>query len=237
MLDLLQATARPGCVSEQKLRGAILEHIRAFKAAHGPDPLTAKAHYALAHIWQYLRKYGFIPNTLVHERKHKIAKKYADHLDNTSAGYDQSVFEECVSHSIHRLTESPSLLLDPALINPGRPTKAVLKFLREAFGNNCAFSTSNVCRFARRGACAVGDVVLFKIDGSWAAGRVWVHASVDGVLLTGANMWELQRWEKELSMWKAGDRAMLLESTLIREVCVWTEDAGTVTILHPVTVV
>ena len=54
-----------------------------FAQAHitlfGEDACPPKFHYAL-HLWQFLERFGALPNCLVHERKHKLVTRYLEDL-------------------------------------------------------------------------------------------------------------------------------------------------------------
>jgi hypothetical protein len=54
---------------------AIMDHATLFTAVHGEDAAPPKFHFAL-HMGSFLRKFGVLPNCVVHERKHKVIKRY-----------------------------------------------------------------------------------------------------------------------------------------------------------------
>ena len=119
MLDLLLASARGG-VSPEALETAIVQHMDDFKSAFGEEHVAPKGHYVL-HLPEMLHRLGFLPNTLVHERKHKTVKRFGDAVSNTGAGFDRGILEEVTCHALHAMATAPGLKLELGLQEPKNP--------------------------------------------------------------------------------------------------------------------
>ena len=74
VLDLL-THAGDARVTPEILTHAIQVHTKLLVDVHGPSVAPPKVHFAL-HMGGFLRKFGVLPNCVVHERKHKVVKRY-----------------------------------------------------------------------------------------------------------------------------------------------------------------
>lgn len=236
IIELCQLAARPGVVAADALQDAIVAWCSAFSDAFGEDDLPPKTHFVY-HIVRWLRKYGFLLNTLVHERKHKTIKAHGDTMDNSGDGFDEHVLEEVTAHAFYRLAECEALALPLGLINPTAPPKGQLEFLRQTWPAARALYVATTCRFDRRGVCSVGDVVTFKgVGSSSSAGRIWFIAEIDNELLVcGLYLWTSVQRFMNYSTWRNGGEWGLLEAKDIEEVCIWSGDDELYTIINYLT--
>lgn len=242
VLDLLLASARGG-VSPKALETAIVQHMDDFKSAFGEENVAPKGHYVL-HLPEMLHRLGFLPNTLVHERKHKTVKRFGDAVSNTGAGFDRGILEEVTCHALHAMATAPGLKLELGLQEPKNPPNTLCRTLEVVFGFNPRCTYSQTCRFSKWGTCCVGDAVFWKEDGHWRVGQVLWHinvvsactSQVDDATLTGLTAWELRRWTAASSTWLAQANTTLIRSLAICDTCIWSldEHAGVATVLHPI---
>ena len=82
LVDLVIATTRIK-VSPARLLGAVHRFLKAFTDAFGFEYLTPKCHWLL-HLPESLERFGFLLMCFVLERKHRVPKRYATELKNTS---------------------------------------------------------------------------------------------------------------------------------------------------------
>ena len=137
-------------------------HYAAHAVAYGYTLFVPKHHFML-HIPRQLARFGFLVACFVHERKHKIAKRWAVPLCIArQRSFDRSVLEECTMAHMHSLKEP---LLKPCLPEAVQASPKVVAALR-ACGFTSAESalTSQTARVQGR-SIAVGDVVLYKGTG------------------------------------------------------------------------
>lgn len=98
VLGLLQSTARRP-VEPEVLEKAVGDHLRAFRQLYGPEAMTPKFHYAL-HFGHFLRRLGWLPNAFVHERKHKMPKRFANQAGRcTSQNFKTGCRTYCCSNT------------------------------------------------------------------------------------------------------------------------------------------
>ena len=103
VLDLV-THAITGDVSEKALADAIQAHYTAHLAAYGQDLWTPKFHFVM-HLPEDLRRFSFLIACCVHERKHRLAKRWAVTLDSKN-GYENTLLEEC-TYSHLQAVEQP----------------------------------------------------------------------------------------------------------------------------------
>ena len=82
VLDLLMHV-HDDKVTPDLLGKALADHADAFVTLLGPAACLPKNHFAL-HIAQFLERFGVLPNCLVHERKHKLIKRFLEESCFTS---------------------------------------------------------------------------------------------------------------------------------------------------------
>ena len=119
VVDLLWLCSRPWVAQPETLDAAMSAWMLAVKAAFGEEAMPPKAHYQ-RHVSRWLRKYGFLINTFVHERKHKTIKKFVEKHPGGD-GMDEHVLKEVTAHSLHQLGVSPALELAIGLQHPTAP--------------------------------------------------------------------------------------------------------------------
>ena len=83
-------------VTPSALDVAIDAHTKAFVACHGTDNVGPKLHW-MQHFGTCLRDAGKLLNCWVHERKHKVAKRFGTFTTNTSQNWEGDVLEECTN--------------------------------------------------------------------------------------------------------------------------------------------
>ena len=100
VLDVMVMGMRQ-CISWQEVNNRVSAHLRLFKAAHGAGAMVPKHHFSL-HLSDCLRRHGILLSCFVHERRHKLVKRFANQLSNPHSGYEFSILKDaCLSHIQH----------------------------------------------------------------------------------------------------------------------------------------
>ena len=154
--------------------------------------MIPKFHWTV-HLPRHLARFNCLPNTWVHERKHRVAKRYANDVKNLQI-YERSVSKEIICHNLADLAVSGIFDLCTAVIQPHRPTRALLAFLRGEIGPNATCDNCRTAAAARIGgkgdSCCKSDVVFIKAAcGGIHAGRVWFHIESDGSTYSLVDLW------------------------------------------------
>ena len=93
-MDLLGGV-NTGCISPAMLADAIARHYAAHVVAYGHTIFAPKHHFML-HIPQQLERFKFLVACWVHERKHKIIKRWAVPMCMTrQRSYERSLLVDC----------------------------------------------------------------------------------------------------------------------------------------------
>ena len=175
-----------------KLRTAIRRLLRLCLRSRWRDWMIPKFHWTV-HLPRHLARFGCLPTTWVHERKHRVAKRYSNGVRNLS-DYERSVSKEIICHNLADLVVSGLFDLYTALIHPHVPTSALLAFLRGDLGLNATYENCRTAATARIGgkgdSCCKSDVVFIKAAGGGIhAGRVWFHIELDGSAFSLVDLW------------------------------------------------
>ena len=101
LLDLLVASPH-GTVTSDMLRTTGDNFLRACVNAGWRERLIPKFHWII-HLAIELKHFGLLLTCWVHERKHKMVKRYSDQVRNTKT-YEKSVLSEVICHHIAELT-------------------------------------------------------------------------------------------------------------------------------------
>ena len=121
----------------------------------------------------------------VHERKHKMLKRYLNDIRNTIV-FEKSVLSEATCHHIQAMI-AKSFNFETGLLKPRKASRATAAFILELLElpAGTPVMTSSTARHRPLATSSVGDVVLYNDpDGYMTAGQVWTHLSVDGVPVT-----------------------------------------------------
>jgi hypothetical protein len=169
LLDL-----KAGTVTADALTTAIKNHLDLYTIAYGDTAVRPKHHFAL-HLGPQLRRFGFLLSTFVHERKHRVVKKYTRDRRNLQS-WDLGAIEEITCHQLWELGKP---LLNT--FSTSKPRPKMLDVLREVFPgvqHDASFSLVNDIK-VHGGAANVGDVVTCTFDNNSVLGEL-----VLGVVVT-----------------------------------------------------
>ena len=238
VIELLRATARGG-VSPSTLQKAIEAHLRTFRNLYGADCMIVKHHFAL-HLPMFLQKLGFLPSCFVHERKHKVAKRYGNQITNLSSNWEKSVLREVTSHHIAALTIDCGHHFGDgvALVHPAVPSSKFTQALIEQLqisGLECTFSTALCAKINKHERCWKGDVV--EVSSGNFVGEVKWHLAVktpqETIYLSCVSKWHKVSHGNGFSKWRRTDEMeVCLTSAIVRSL-VWSRSGDDVTRLSP----
>ena len=227
-VDLVCASAKTN-FDPCKLDQAAEKFLGLFVNAFTFEWLTPKFHWLL-HIGDLYARIKLLPNCFVLERRHRIPKRYATELSNTSRRANSSLLMEVTSHHL-ALINLPGAFDNAIGLVGGRPcSKKLRKLLTEHLEcENCWEVLTGACsRHSTYGICHTGDVVLIKEGSSFRAGQVLLHACVENVPLTVVSAWDLHSLEAELgyAKWHLSRKRMLIETKDILDTVCHTKLSG-----------
>ena len=122
-----------------------------FTKAWATEPFTPKLHWLL-HYSDELQAHGTLFSCFVHERKHKVIKRYGNPIANMrvadrSDGFEESVMNEVSCHHIAMLKNFDTKNCKGGLVNPTNVSEAHKAVLDGVFGPGMVTSTAYTARF------------------------------------------------------------------------------------------
>ena len=193
VVELIEITKRTS-VQPHALLAAVHRYLELYVPVFGFEWLAPKDHWLL-HLAETLAELGLLLNCFVLERKHKVAKRYANDLTNTSKQPSKSLISEAICHHFCLLSRDGVFNFDVGLINGKRASAELRKLIIQTLafeGDDPAdVYVSNESRINPMEVCSVSDVVLVKEGDGFAAGRIELHCSIGGVALSLVQMMEL----------------------------------------------
>ena len=199
--------------------------------------LTPKFHWML-HFGDYLRKWKILLNCFVLERRHRIGKRYATELKNISKHASKSLLMEVTSHHLAWL-RSPTVFDYSVGLVGGKPASNKVKKLLQSLldiTDDVEVSVSSTARINALAICHKGDGVLIKHGSSYKAGKVLLHASVNGVPVSYLNEWVLHSINKlaGCAEWNtSGVCRLVIDTSDILDTVCYTHDSEICTTLLP----
>ena len=242
VIEMIQRTARVK-VDPSALERATGAYLSSYKLLYGEEFMVIKFHYAM-HFGKLLRKFGFLPSCFVHERKHKLAKRFASQSFNTSGQWEASILRDVTCNHVSCLQEA-HFQTQPALVQPGQAMRKMVEFLMEEFGEDATFAVAKSARINAFEKVSREDLVLLHngITGSHDArciGAAKVHflvsvtSGADGCVVAGLSKLDLVSEHARCKKWRTTDDVFLCSAEHIRCATTWSESAAGVTTLNPV---
>ena len=178
------------------VRASVEAFLKAFVAAWGDELVTWKFHACL-HFSQIVERYGYAPNTLCLERKHKGLIAWAENHMSDS----RHVLKDALSQWLHQIEHASHLDLSLGLQAPGKPSKKLLSFLTESSGEPDHLVSSRA-RFSAFDVAWADDVVAIKSGSSWEVVRVIFFAETSGTSYAAVQPFSCTNMSTWHSSWK-----------------------------------
>ncbi len=218
MIDVFVSCSQEGHrTTPATLSAAIDKFLKKCVAAGWKPHMTPKFHW-LIHFPKHLRIHGFLVSCWVHERLHKLSKRYGADIMNTIK-YEESLLHQVLCHVLADWRKPGLFDVGVGLKKPYKATKKALTFLSSHLGydlnaDNCMLG--NEAR-VQHGSCARKDVVLIsnKSDNVVECGEVWLHAQCNGQCVSLVSFWEKVCHDKPKSLmtWRKLDNPFLIHTS------------------------
>ena len=217
------------------LERSISVYLGAYKALYGEANMQPKMHYMM-HFPAFIRRWQFLPNCFVLERKHKIPKKYANPLLNTQTNWETFVLRDVTNE--HLTTLESTIVFDDGigLISPYPASKNLNATLQRELnvGPDVVFMTSKQARMNEWDKCSKGDVVLLH-DGR--VGEVVLHAAFVSddawTCFTSLRTWEAVSTERRYKTWRASRTPLLCLLSDVKCALTWAHAGANMRTLRP----
>ncbi len=192
VLDLLVVLAL-GVVTEEQFHKAVDDFLKACLEAGWRDSMHPKFHWCI-HLVRELVRFGILLTCWVHERKHRMVKRYTNDHRNTRA-YEASILSEVTCQHFYNLSLKRTFDLEVGLREPIAPcTPAMCDMLSRGLQiDDAECMTAKRARVSKFEVVQVSDVVIWKDRGHLSIGKIMLLASVDGIPLAVIALWPLAR--------------------------------------------
>ena len=187
-LQLLNA-ARRGATSPDELHTCVLNFLHAHQLAYGNKYWVYKHHMA-AHIAEMWRRSGVLCNCLVHERKHKLVKRFVQNRTN-SAGYENGLMMQMIAQTAHDL--QLYFRTKSGLINPRSAGKKLVSAIQSMRPGSQVIDCSSQARLIGGALISRGDIVLLGRAYNFKVAQVWFHLRIDESELSLVVLHEVHR--------------------------------------------
>lgn len=187
VLDML-SQVHTGRVTSEMLADGMTKHYAAHVVAYGYTLFVPKHHYML-HIPAQLSRFKMLILCYVHERKHKVLKRFAVPLC-PKKNDNRTLLEEC---TLAHLVAIKNPLLKPCLLDKVKANPAVVAALKaNGFASAETALTGRTARVQGR-SIQIGDVALFS-DGcvNTKVGEIYWYAEIGGEIVVGLSEWRLK---------------------------------------------
>ena len=228
MMDVLQLATTRSCTA-QSLRDVVDAFLACIRAIPEWAPYLIPKFHWLEHLADHLARWGLLPNCWVHERKHRVAKRYGQDIRNTSNN-ERSLLGQVLSHNLHDLSLPGVFEHGVALIGAHIASKLQLKYLRNWLdmgldADDCM--TSRKARILPMGYCCIRDIVLaISSDGvNYYGCEIWFHFQVSRGVYIVVRAYNVKATDPLASTvdWEASDRLFIIGADQILQSVTYTK--------------
>ena len=221
VLDLLTLTPR-GCVDPCELQDAI-ERFLALCKDHFPLVMVKKFH-SLLHLPHRLQELGMLLTCWVHERKHRMIRRFCNDIQNT-AHFERSVMGAVVCQHLFELSSKKNFNYSVGLVDPRAAGTTLQTIVSDDLCAGRATDVQTALK-VRVNAWAVvvnGDVVLVKSGRSFTAAYVWKNVAVEGRCVSLVQLARYTEWNSDagVATWELYAEPTWILSEDILDPCVF----------------
>ena len=219
-------------IEPQALRNAVEAFYTKVQAAGWAKKAHSKFHW-LVHFPKHLQTHGMLPGCTVHERKHRILKRFAADAKNTTA-YEATLLRQMLANDIEALTDADWVCDgDPILLKPQAPTIKEARIFGQWFPQQQVKVA--LAANARHGVCSRGDYAVLKNHKPLKIVHLWLFLEVAGQQLALVSMCSKRAIQSSAScaFWQNENTAVLLPLLQVGQSLTWRPREGLVQTLLP----
>ena len=232
IMDIIQAVPMHH-VQPQTLREAVECFYASIKAAGWQERAHSKFHW-LVHFPKHLEVHHMLPGCLVHERKHRLLKRFGADTSNTGC-YETTLLREVLAHDLTALADAAWVSQgSPALVSPRKPTKKEAAIFASWFGSGLDIWVALAANL-KPGTCCRGDLAALKHPRPLAVVQLWFFLELD------SNKWALvspctqaaKASSSRSAWWVNQNAAALIPLADIGPTLTWRQHSGMLQTLIP----
>jgi hypothetical protein len=194
LMDLLVVSPH-GTVDDDLLRSTSNRFLHACVDAGWRARMHPKFHWVV-HLACEIRNFGMLLTCWVHERKHKMVKRYSDQVRNTKI-FEKSILSEVICHHLSELERESKFDLRPGLVEPTRKApRKLVNFLRSILDlphDGIEYKTSSKARVSKFEVCHRRDVALLRTlaPAQFTCCEIWSFAQCNDEPMAIVSIWPL----------------------------------------------
>lgn len=171
------------------LSKAIGIYVNLHKRAYGSTLWVPKYHY-LQHLPEMIERQKCTVGCFVHERKHRIAKRYAENLRHVNDSFEESVMKDVLYINVHDLSDKTIDQLHIGLIQPTLASRTLSQLLQNLLSLAGDVFQARQAHYDMGCLAAVNDFVLLHSDSLQIVGQIHFFAALGSVNLVCVSIWE-----------------------------------------------
>ena len=170
LIDVLQAVRR-GRRKATDLAHSITVYVHAHQQAYSNTLWVPKFHY-LQHIAGMISHHEVVVGCFVHERKHRVAKKFAENIRGVGENFEPSILKEVLYMNVQDLSDKDFDQLHVGLVQPIPANPKLTWLLQSAMGLHGMVMCARRAHYELGCICAVDDFVIFPSEEGILVGKV-----------------------------------------------------------------
>ena len=226
VMDFIKSIPRGG-IEPDMISAAVHSFMELFVKAWGVDKTHSKFHWLL-HLADCLANIGILLSCFVHERRHRLIRKYAGDAYNTGT-YEHTLLAEAVCHHLGNLESKDNFDFSVGIGNSRLCQPNMRKLILDQLGlldhEAGPLYCSTSARFSALAQCKRRDIVLVSeanVHG-FVAGEVWMNFSLNGETLSVVALFELLNFDSNVGVaeWEMPGTPTLIETCEILDTLIW----------------
>ena len=155
------AAVRRGTAGPNEFHLAISKYVQKHLQAYGDSVWVPKFHY-LQHLPEMLNRHKRLIGCFVHERKHRIAKRFLENMRTIGQGFEVSILKDVLHCNLHDLQHKDIGLLEDGLVDPILSGGPLQQMLRMAMDSNEDVYHALKAHYAFGALATVGDILKMQ---------------------------------------------------------------------------
>ena len=167
----------------------------------------------------------------VHERKHRLIKRYCNEITNTTT-FESTALKEVICHHLAKLDSTDTFNFSIGLVSPYEARRKLRSWIVKTFeiSTTTVVRTAAEARISAFATCRTDDVVLVREGTSFKAGQIKRHFECNGVAFSVVSVWDLhRRISTEAAEWLRRDNSYgVYECSDLLDAVIWTQSSNAV---------
>lgn len=215
-LDKLMLLNRGGSVEASELHETIKKYLDQFLQTYDAEEHWMPKHHCALHLAEFLKRHKCLLSCWVHERKHRLVKRFGNNVLNFTQGFEKSILQDIIHVQLREL-ETESFELGTCLINEKKAKDSQIGWLREFTGPGDVFiswiASTRAGRLHKTDVVELGDKQL---------GQIMFHIRAGASVLTALTPWRHIHGQ----MYRVHDDPVVVQTARVKTLCMYSLKDG-----------